>query len=269
MLSMNIGTIGTNPYFNSNANSVKNNGKVSETFSEIMAKSTINENKENSNVEKYPGDVMISNPPNLSMYAYDKSVNEKPKPEMTLDEYKQSIMNKISQFSVSGWFSSTFSVGGTVIKEEAFEAMKNDPDYEKYVLNRIRKGFSVKSLPVGHNNVGYEVIGASPEQCYGYAGPIGNNSLGNTNDGESWWDRRQERFDKSLKESIARNQKEYSSRLKLLQTNVSQIFENQEILPNLLNEFNTVNSNAKVQSQMATAISKYEKKNDVKLNAEV
>ena len=60
-----------------------------------------------------------------------------------------------------------------MIKEEAFERMKNDPEYEKYVLNRIRSMYSVSSLPVGANNVCYEVIGASPEECYGYAGPVG------------------------------------------------------------------------------------------------
>ena len=30
--------------------------------------------------------------------------------------------------------------------------------------------YSVQGLPVGSNNVGFDVIGASPEECYGYAG---------------------------------------------------------------------------------------------------
>lgn len=29
--------------------------------------------------------------------------------------------------------------------------------------------YSVQGLPVGSNNVGFDVIGASPEECYGYA----------------------------------------------------------------------------------------------------
>ena len=33
--------------------------------------------------------------------------------------------------------------------------------------------YSVQGLPVGSNNVGFDVIGASPEECYGYAGPVG------------------------------------------------------------------------------------------------
>ena len=42
-----------------------------------------------------------------------------------------------TQFPVSGWVRSTFSSGSIVIKEEAFERMKNDPEYENYVLNRV------------------------------------------------------------------------------------------------------------------------------------
>lgn len=40
-----------------------------------------------------------------------------------------------------------------MIKEEAFERMKNDPEYENYVLNRVRSAYSVQGLPVGSNNV--------------------------------------------------------------------------------------------------------------------
>ena len=47
--------------------------------------------------------------------------------------------------------------------------------------------YSVQGLPVGSNNVGFDVIGASPEECYGYAGPVGKSGSETTNDGESWW----------------------------------------------------------------------------------
>ena len=76
-------------------------------------------------------------------------VSEKSKDEMSLDEYKQWVMNQISQFPVSGWVRSTFSSGSIVIKEEAFERMKNNPEYENYVLNRVRSAYSVQGLLVG------------------------------------------------------------------------------------------------------------------------
>ena len=93
-----------------------------------------------------------------------------------------------------------FSSGSIVIKEEAFERMKNDPEYENYVLNRVRSAYSVQGLPVGSNNVSFDVIGASPEECYGYAGPVGKSGSETANDGESWWEKRHERMEELMKE---------------------------------------------------------------------
>ena len=60
--------------------------------------------------------------------------------------------------------------------------------------------YSVQGLPVGSNNVGFDVIGASPEECYGYAGPVGKSGSETTNDGESWWEKRHERMEELMKE---------------------------------------------------------------------
>ena len=148
----------------------------------------------------YPGDVTIEYPPRINNAVNNSVVSEKSKDEMSLDEYKQWVMNQISQFPVSGWVRSTFSSGSIVIKEEAFERMKNDPEYENYVLNRVRSAYSVQGLPVGSNNVGFDVIGASPEECYGYAGPVGKSGSETANDGESWWEKRHERMEELMKE---------------------------------------------------------------------
>ena len=148
----------------------------------------------------YPGDVTIEYPPRINNAVNNSVVSEKSKDEMSLDEYKQWVMNQISQFPVSGWVRSTFSSGSIVIKEEAFERMKNDPEYENYVLNRVRSAYSVQGLPVGSNNVSFDVIGASPEECYGYAGPVGKSGSETANDGESWWEKRHERMEELMKE---------------------------------------------------------------------
>ena len=105
------------------------------------------------------GDMVIPYPPNYSGFTYDSSISNKSKEEMTMDEYKQWVMNEMSQMPVSAWVRSTYSSGATVIKEEAFERMKSDPEYENYVLNRVRSAYSVSSLPAGSNNVSYDVIG--------------------------------------------------------------------------------------------------------------
>ena len=66
----------------------------------------------------YPGDVTIEYPPRINNAVNNSVVSEKSKDEMSLDEYKQWVMNQISQFPVSGWVRSTFSSGSIVIKEE-------------------------------------------------------------------------------------------------------------------------------------------------------
>ena len=156
---------------------------------------------------KWAGDMVVPQPPNYSGFTYDSTISNKSKDEMTMDEYKQWFMNEMSNIPVSGWIRSTFSSGALVIKEEAFERMKNDPEYEKYVLNRIRSMYSVSSLPVGSNHVCYEVIGASPEECYGYAGPAGNSGTKAIDNEKSWWEKRHERYEELLEEQIKAAQK--------------------------------------------------------------
>lgn len=174
MLGANVGNIGVNPYRNSYTSSIqnKNNEKVSESFSDKIVGTIENSGVTESSAMKFPGDMTINYPPNLAKVS-NSSVGGKSKGEMTLDEYKQWVMNEISQMPVSGWARSTYSSGAIIIKEEAFERMKIDPEYEEYVLNRVRSACSVQGITGCSNYVGYDVIGASPEECYGYAGPAG------------------------------------------------------------------------------------------------
>ena len=146
----------------------------------------------------WKGDMVVSQPPDYSSFSFDNSVLSKSKEDMTLEEYKQWVMNELSQLPVSGWVQSSFSSGALVIKEEAFENMKNDPEFEEYVLNRVRSLYSANGLPIGSNNVCYEVIGGSPEECYGYAGPVGGGNANIFDKDESWWKERHEEFEELL-----------------------------------------------------------------------
>lgn len=159
-----------------------------------------------STTSAWAGDMIIPYPANYSGFTYDSSISNKSKEEMTMDEYKQWVMNEMSQMPVSGWVRTTYSSGATVIKEEAFERMKNDPEYEAYVLNRVRSAYSVQSLPVGSNNVSYDVIGASPEECYGYAGPVGKSGSNISENEKSWWEKRHEEFEEMMEEQIKATQ---------------------------------------------------------------
>ncbi len=59
--------------------------------------------------------------------------------ELTLEEYKEYIHDRISQIPVSpSQMDSSFSVH---ISDEGFEAMKADPEYEKWVLDTLKRSF--------------------------------------------------------------------------------------------------------------------------------
>lgn len=84
--------------------------------------------------------------------------------DMSMGEYKEYIYDKISRIplnpSQSGW------IWNIEITEEGFEAMKNNPEYETYVLDTIRTNFSF--FDVWHSkNWSVLHFGATKEECYG------------------------------------------------------------------------------------------------------
>lgn len=144
------------------------------------------------------GDMSIPQPPIYGNFHYNSSLDTKAKADMTLDEYKQWFMHEMSQMPVSGYYQSSF-VGTLVIKEDAFTRMKQDPAYEKEILGMLKRMYSVNGLP-GGKNICYQVIGASAEECYGYAYPMKSPSLKKDEEEESWWDKRQKRIEENLRE---------------------------------------------------------------------
>ena len=228
--------MGVNTYaYTNNSSKTTSTGNFAQEVQKAEENQNVQTGSTDSSTIKYPGDVTISYPPNLSNISYDSSISIKSKDEMTLDEYKQWAMNEILKMPVSRWVRSTFSSGAIVIKEEAFEAMKNDPEYENYVLNRVRSGFSVQGLPVGSGHVGYDVIGASPEECYGYAGPAGGSGSNIAGNEKSWWEKRHERMEELLEEQEKEALKKAQARKSLAQENyLKSQFESQQRLHSFL-----------------------------------
>ena len=262
MAGINVNGIGRNPYADSYLTSAKNRSNTTSKDTFVNAVKKVEESKNSADTSNvmYPGDVTIDYPPRINNAVNNSVVSEKSKDEMSLDEYKQWVMNQISQFPVSGWVRSTFSSGSIVIKEEAFERMKNDPEYENYVLNRVRSAYSVKGLSVGSNNVSFDVIGASPEEWYGYAGPVGKSGLETANDGETWWEKRHKRLEEFIEEQIEKNQKEHLIKRKQKEDVYrSRTYESKQRLSNLLNNSNANSDNVNIQSLVSTAASSYEK----------
>ena len=113
-------------------------------------------------------DVVMACPP-LYRTNYQVDMN-KPREEMSLDEYKQYICNTISSLSVSD--SKRMCGNGVLIfKEEAVENMKNDSAYEQEVIRMLGENFS-KQLSDYEPYVEYQVIGKTKEECYGASIPL-------------------------------------------------------------------------------------------------
>lgn len=86
--------------------------------------------------------------------------------EMAMEEYKQYITQKIRQIPVhpsrkNEYFSVTIS-------EEGYAAMKNDPEYEAWVLNDLRSALSQPGFYFGSSDRVYTNMyyGATKEECH-------------------------------------------------------------------------------------------------------
>jgi len=165
-----------------------------------------------------------------------------------MDEYKQWFMNEMSKMPVSARYQSTCVGGALTITEEAFEKMKGDPEWEKTVMNMVRKMYSTNGI-MGSKMIGYQVIGASPEQCYGEGIPVGNsNSSLSASNEKSWWEKRHKRIEELLEEQEKAAIKKAQARKALVQENyLKSRFESQQRLHNLTvqNQANLLNGGIK------------------------
>lgn len=219
-----------------------------------------------SNTSVWAGDMVIQYPPNYSGFTYDSSISNKSKEEMTMDEYKQWVMNEMSQMPVSGWYRSTCVGGSLIITDEAFEKMKSDPEWENTVMNMVRKMYSTNGI-MGSKMIGFQVIGASPEECYGEGIPVKSDSNSDdlSDDEESWWEKRHEKMEELLEEQ----EKEALKRAQAHRAQAQEIFlqsqlESQQRLQSFFmekmqSEQSAVNMSAfQSASVSASAVSAYE-----------
>lgn len=116
--------------------------------------------------------------------------------DMTMEEYKKYIRGTISQIplhpSQSGW------LWNIQITEEGYEAMKNDPEYEAYVLDAIRANFSFND-PWRNKSWGVLHFGATKEECYGESFSMGSSIKPEKE--KTYWEQRQEKR-KRMKEQL-------------------------------------------------------------------
>ncbi len=133
--------------------------------------------------------------------------------DMTMEEYKQYIQDKISQIPLHpSRMQESISIN---ISEAGFEAMKNDPEYEAWVLNDLRTGWAQPDRWAGVCGGAYSTIyyGAAKEECRaemwsaGYQNGSGK-SLFDGKAKDSFWERRAEqkkRIEAQVKEQQERH----------------------------------------------------------------
>ncbi len=207
-MSLNISSINGNYYSNNNEVNSADLSSASKSFQNTIAKtsSTYKGYSSGYTMEKN-GNVAINIPPNITT---SNSIDAtKSKEDMTMDEYKEYICNKISQIPVSAYHKSTFA-GQMVITDACFERMKSEPEWEADVLDFVKRDFSTTSAFNAGKNSYMQVIGDSWESTYGYGGPIGGTSgifsaFKDTNE-KSWWQERHEKMEELLKEQVKKAQ---------------------------------------------------------------
>lgn len=199
MSSFGISSIGVNPYNYVNSTKDKHSINQTDSFGKKVEEVVNNKIYQNSIGTKSQNGMVVSQPPNYGNYANDNIISNKSKSDMTMDEYKQYFSDKMSKIPVSSYYRASYN-GSLVITEKAFEKMKSDPEYEKTVLNMLKEMYSVNGLP--QRSYCMQVIGASPEECYGYSVPMdnGKNVLGTSGSDESWWQKRHQKMEKLMKE---------------------------------------------------------------------
>lgn len=179
-----------------------NNGKKTEAMDKTQnIADTAKGNQKNVAVDTgtWSGDVVVSQPPDYRAFSYDVMIEAKSKTEMTMDEYKQWVMREMSQMPVSNWYSSSIVGGALRITNECFDRMKSDLEWENTVMNMVREMYSTNGL-LGSKSIGYQVIGASSEQCYGVSIPVQDKDLSCKDRKESWWQEYHEELEERLKE---------------------------------------------------------------------
>lgn len=85
--------------------------------------------------------------------------------KMSMTEYQLYIQSKISKLTSGSYRGDGYAA--VFISDEGFEAMKNDPEYERWVLNLIKSGsYSNSCGRSGEKHYSAYFIGASKEETH-------------------------------------------------------------------------------------------------------
>lgn len=118
-----------------------------------------------------------------------------PAEDMTMEEYKEYIYGRISQLPVHPTNMQDYV--SVQISEAGLEAMKNDPEYEQWVLDSAGASFNARDPWSGMCGPKYVILsfGAEKEQSRGESWRMssGGNKLFNQKAKDGFWERRAQR----------------------------------------------------------------------------
>ncbi len=213
-----------NSYMKNNkntANSVSFAGKLQET-KQVQKKedSQVKEKTESAVSEykrKHPDDTYnVDRQVNAGKAVLAKNGADKvSRDNMTMEEYKSFItdlMNSIPFHLTQQKDTEIWS-----ISEKGWEQMKNDPDYEAWVLGYTSLNRSV-NIPFGLSGAGRlctENFGASIEEHIGQSVPqggFGSKASKKSDNEESWWEKRHKLYEKMMKEQMEKSIKNAQAR---------------------------------------------------------
>lgn len=151
-----------------------------------------------------------------------------PRADMTMEEYKQSIFNQISAFPIHP--SHPLYQYSVNISDAGFQAMKDDPEYEKWVLDCIKDNMDYLE-PAWYTAIGGPPaccilnFGATKEERSGqmFAINYGNGQgqkIFDAHADESFWTNRSKRHKELLEEAIEKAEKRHKREQALMEAAV-------------------------------------------------
>ena len=138
------------------------------------------------------------------------TLSDERKKEMTLDQYKKYIQDIISRMPVHPTQSGRTWLFD--ISDEGYEAMKNDPEYEKYVLDTIRSTFSSFDSSRSKGVSVFHFGATKEEQRIENWDPDKDDIFVSDDSTEDWWEKRMRLMSENLKHMVIMAQKRQKER---------------------------------------------------------
>lgn len=221
---MSIGSIGYTGYAGYTAKYIASQASSKSSFSEAVTKSEsaaktgrVTKSAVDAYKKKHPEDAAhVDSQVKSGKKVLEKNgVTDVSRKDMTMEEYKQFFSALMDSIPFDA--SQKGNVEVWSISEKGWEQMKNDPEYEAWVLGYTSENRSVyipfASWPGYSPSFCTEKFGDSIEQHIGQGVPMSSGSSKKTDssDEESWWVKRQ----KKLKELLAELEKKARERVAL------------------------------------------------------